>query len=352
MAHQHTHPHPAPGEHRHGHAHDHGPDAPPGHAHASVAADAGAMATRGYGLALAINLAYTALEAGYGFYADSLALLSDALHNLGDVLGLALAWGAAVLARRTPSGRHTYGWQRATLLSPLANSTLLMVFCGALAWEAMRRFAHPPQVPPLPMIVVAAIGIAVNLGSGWLLHRAGADAHGHAHGHGDLNRRGAVLHLLADAAVSLATVLAGLGIWWLGWQWLDPATALVVSVVIALGTLSLLRESLAAAMDAAPAHIDHEQVAGFLASLPGVSAVHHVHVWSLGANEVALTAHVIRTTGEGHDGFIDQASRALAERFGIGHATLQVEFGEQACSHACEGPCAPAEPSQARPHAH
>ncbi|MFT4197085.1 MAG: cation diffusion facilitator family transporter [Pseudoxanthomonas sp.] len=326
-AHAHSHP---PAQPARGHAHGHGH----GHDHDHAAGDPAAVAARGYALVLAVNLAYTALETGYGFYADSLALLSDALHNLGDVLGLALAWGAALLARRAPAGRHTYGWRRATLLSPLANSTLLMVFCGALAWEAVRRFAQPPQVPPLPMIVVAAIGIAVNLGSGWLLHRAGA-GHAHAHGHGDLNRRGAVLHLLADAAVSLAAVLAGLGIWWLGWQWLDPATGLLVGAVIAASSFGLLRESLAAAMDAAPAHIDLDEMAGFLAGLPGVTAVHHVHVWSLGASEVALTAHLVRPAAAGHDAFLDLASQALAARYGIRHATLQVELGEQDCGQAC-----------------
>ncbi|MBP8648718.1 MAG: cation transporter, partial [Thermomonas sp.] len=170
--------------------------------------------TRAFAWVTLINLAYTLLEAGYGFATNSLALLSDAVHNLGDVLGLALAWGAAVLARRPPTARHTYGWRRATLLSPLANALLLVAFSGALGWEAIRRFSAPPEVPGLPVMVVAALGIAVNLGAAWLVRD------GHAQ---DLNRRGAFLHLVADAAVSLAAVLAGAGMWWLGWTWLDPA---------------------------------------------------------------------------------------------------------------------------------
>lgn len=202
-----------------------------GHSHGSHA-HAHGSATRTFALVTLINLAYTALEAGYGFYTNSLALLSDALHNLGDVLGLGLAWAAAALARRPPTGSHTYGWRRATLLSPLANSILLMVFSGALGWEAVRRFSAPPQIPATPVIVVAAIGIAINLGAAWLVKD------GHAH---DLNKRGAFLHLVADAAVSLAAVIAGLGMLAFGWAWLDPATALLIGVVIAIGTFGLLR---------------------------------------------------------------------------------------------------------------
>ena len=290
------------------------------HAHGS--------SVRTFALVTLINLAYTALEAGYGFYTNSLALLSDALHNLGDVLGLGLAWGAAALARRPPAGRHTYGWRRATLLSPLANSTLLMAFSGALAWEAVRRFSAPPSIPALPVMVVAAIGIAVNLGAAWLVHG------GHQH---DLNRRGAFLHLMADAAVSLAAVLAGLGMLTLGWTWLDPATALLVGVVIAAGTFGLLRESFNAAMDAVPDGIDQQEVQAFLAARPGVTAAHHLHIWPLGGGEIALTAHLVRPDDRDHDAFIDATGHALNERFGINHATLQIEHGLH-CQHDLHDP--------------
>ena len=279
-----------------------------------------------------VNLGYTALEAGYGFHTNSLALLSDALHNLGDVLGLGLAWAAAAMARRQPTTNHTYGWRKATLLAPLANAIVLMVFSGGLAWEAIGRFGQPPSIPALPVIVVASIGIVVNLGAGWLLH--GGGGHGHSHGGNDLNRRGAVLHLMADAAVSLAAVIAGIGMWWLGWEWLDPATALLVGVVIAVGTYGLLRESFAAAMDAVPAHIDQAAVSAFLSAQPGVSAIHHLHIWPLGAGEVALTAHLVRPAAVDDDQFIDATAQALAERFGISHATLQLERG-QACTQPC-----------------
>jgi cobalt-zinc-cadmium efflux system protein len=286
-----------------------------------------ASSTRAFAAVTLINLAYTALEAGYGFATNSLALLSDALHNLGDVLGLGLAWGAAVLARRAPTDRHTYGWRRATLLSPLANALLLVGFSGALMWEAVRRFDAPPEIPALPVMVVAAVGIVVNLGAAWLVRE------GHEH---DLNRRGAFLHLIADAAVSLAAVLAGMGMWWLGWEWLDPAIALLISVVVAVGAFGLLRDAFNAAMDAVPPSIRQADVQAFLASQPGVQAVHHLHIWSLGAGEIAMTAHLVRPTtasdGGDHDAFIDRLNRELDQRFGINHPTLQVELG-RACEH-------------------
>ena len=279
--------------------------------------------THAFAVVTLINLAYTLVEAGYGFATDSLALLSDALHNFGDVLGLALAWGAAVIAKRPPTERHTYGWRRATLLSPLANALLLVGFAGALSWEALRRLDAPPQIPALPVIVVAAIGIAVNLGAAWLLRE------GHSH---DLNRRGAFLHLLADAAVSLAAVLAGIGMLQLGWQWLDPATGLLVGAVVALGAFSLLRDAFNAAMDAVPAAIDQAQVRAWLAAQDGVSAVHHLHIWSLGAGEVAMTAHLVRLADGDHDAFLDRIGDELDQRFGINHPTLQIERGSS-CEH-------------------
>lgn len=289
----------------HGHDHGHG------------------SATRAFAWVTLINLAYTVLEAGYGFATDSLALLSDALHNLGDVMGLALAWGAAVIAKRPPTDRHTYGWRRATLLSPLANALLLVAFSGALAWEAIRRFSAPPEIPALPVVVVAAIGIVVNLGAAWLV-RDGHDR--------DLNRRGAFLHLIADAAVSLAAVLAGIGMLALGWNWLDPATGLLIGVVVAAGAFGLLRDAFNAAMDAVPRDLDQGAVRDFLATQPGVMAVHHLHIWSLGAGEVAMTAHLVRARDDDHDAFIDRLNHALDERFGINHPTLQIEHGS-GCAH-------------------
>ncbi len=289
------------------HSHDHG--------HGST--------TRAFAWITLINLAYTVLEAGYGFATNSLALLSDALHNLGDVLGLGLAWGAAVIAKRAPTERHTYGWRRATLLSPLANALLLVGFAGALAWEAVRRIDAPPPVPALPVIVIAAIGILVNLSAAWFVRE------GHAQ---DLNRRGAFLHLVADAAVSLAAVLAGVGMLTLEWHWLDPLTALLVGAVVAFGAFALLRDAFNAAMDAVPTGIRQAEVRDFLAGQTGVSAVHHLHIWSLGAGEIAMTAHLVRPDDSDHDAFLDGLVHGLDQRFGINHPTLQIERGS-GCEH-------------------
>ena len=298
-------------DHDHGSGHAHGSG---GHAHDG---------TRAFAVVTLLNLAYTPGEAGFGCATNSLALLSDALHTLGDVLGLGLAWAAAAMARRPPSGRHTYGWRRATLLSPLANALLLVGFSGALGWEAIQRIGAPPEVPALPVILVATLGIAVNLGAAWLVRS------GHEH---DLNRRGAFLHLVADAAVSLAAVLAGLGMFAFGWAWLDPVTALLIGGVVAIGAFGLLRESFEAAMDAVPRSIEHRQVLEFLQSQPGVSAVHHLHIWSLGAGEIAMTAHLVRPHAADHDRFLDGLARELDARFGINHPTIQVEHGGD-CEH-------------------
>jgi cobalt-zinc-cadmium efflux system protein len=249
--------------------------------------------------AMWINLAYSGIEAGFGLATNSLALISDALHNLGDAAGLALAWGAAWMASQAPTERHTFGWRRATQLSPLFNAVLLVGFSGALLWEALGRFQNPPQVPGVVVMAVAGLGILVNLGTAALFLRGQKT---------DLNKRGAYLHLLADAAVSLAAVLAGIGSW------------------------HLLKASFMQVMDAVPENLEKSEVEAFLAKLPGVTAVHHVHIWSLGAEEIALTAHIVRNTVDGHDGFIDGANQALQEHFGINHATLQIELGES-CHH-------------------
>jgi cobalt-zinc-cadmium efflux system protein len=297
------------------------------HGHSHSHSQAHGSSTRAFAAITLINLAYTALEAGYGFATDSLALLSDALHNFGDVLGLGLAWGAAALARRRPTERHTYGWRRATLLSPLANAAVLIAFSGALTWEAVRRLGAPPQIPGMPVILVAAIGIVVNLGAAWFVRD------GHAN---DLNRRGAFLHLVADAAVSLAAVLAGIGMLTLGWSWLDPVTALLVGVVVAAGAFALLRDSFNATMDAVPDSVDRVAVQAFLAAQPGVSAVHHLHIWALGSDEIAMTAHLVRGGGDGHDAFLAGVVRELDQRFGIQHPTLQIEHGA-ACRQDAHG---------------
>lgn len=317
MSRHHDHDHPA-------HTHAAAPTQPASTAHAHGPA----AGTRAYLVGITLNLAFTTLEAVYGLLTGSLALLSDALHNLGDVLGLVLAGGAAWLALRPASARRTYGYRRATLLAPLANGLLLVFASGALGWEALRRLSQPPEVAAIPVIVVAAIGIGINLGSA-LLFRGG-----HAH---DINQRGAYLHLMADAAVSLAVVLGGVGMWWFGWRWLDPALALGVGVVIALTSWGLLRESLDLALDAVPRGVERDAVADFLARQDGVTAVHHLHIWALGSREIALTAHLVRPEAQLDDLFVDTLGQRLRERFGIAHATLQIERGPgcDAPQHDC-----------------
>lgn len=294
-----------------------------GHAHGPPP---GGSVTRAFALGTLINLAFALVEAGYGIATSSLALLSDALHNFGDALGLALGWAAVWLAQRPASARRTYGFRRATLLAPLANSLLLVGGAGALAGEALRRVGAPPAIETLPVIVVASLAIAVNLGSAALFR------HGHAH---DLNQRGAYLHLLADAGVSLAVVLGALGIRTFGTYWLDPILALAVAGVVAWSSWGLLRDSLDLALDAVPREIDQAQVRQWLAAQDGVVAVHHLHIWALGSRENALTAHLVRPAGADDDTFLQTLATGLRERFGIGHATLQLERGDRSGCAPC-----------------
>lgn len=300
----------------HNHAHDH-------HGHA-----AHAHAPRGFGRAFAFgaafNLAFVAIEAGYGWWANSLALLSDAGHNLSDVLGLLLAWAATVAVQRLPSKRHTYGLRRSSILAALLNAMLLLLAVGAIAWEAIGRFRQPQAVATDVVMIVAAIGIVVNGASAWLF-ASGARQ--------DINLRGAFLHMLADAAVSLGVVLAALAIRHTGWLWLDPATSLAVALVITLGTWSLLRDSLRMALDAVPAHIDTQDVENYLAGLPGVRAVHDLHIWGLSTTEIALTAHLVKPDATLDDALLARIRRELHERFGIEHITIQFELGDAA--HPC-----------------
>lgn len=289
--------------------------------HAHEHADLG----RAFGLGIALNLGFVAVEGFFGFRSHSLGLLSDAGHNLSDVLGLALAWVASVLARRTPTARHTYGLRRSSILVALFNALLLLLAVGGIAWEAVRRLGAPVPVASGTMMLVAAVGIGVNVGTALLFVRAQ---------HADLNVRGAFLHMLADAAVSLGVVLAALCLRLTGWLWLDPAISLLIAAVITFGTWRLLRESLNLALDAVPETIDRAAVERHLAALPGVESVHDLHIWAMSTTETALTAHLIRPEGVRDDAFYRELSRELAARFGIDHATVQVERGSDA--QACE----------------
>jgi len=307
--HSHSHDHDHGHSHDHGHAHGHHHHAPPGDWR--------------YGLALVINLTFVAVEFVYGLLAGSTALVADAGHNLSDVLGLALAGGAAWLARRAPSRRRTYGFRKATVLAALGNAVLLIFVCGAIAIEASHRLTAPPQVASSTVMIVAGVGFVLNLGTALLFMTAR---------HHDLNARGAWLHMLSDAAVSLGVVVAGGLIFLTGWSWIDPVTGLLIVAVILWGTWGLLRESLDMALDSAPAGLDVDEVKTALSSLPGVTEAHHLHVWSLSTTERALTVHLVRDA-PAPPGFLAETAAMLKARFGVGHATIQIETpGRDGCA--------------------
>lgn len=284
---------------------------------------------RAFALGIALNVSFVVVEAAFGVVADSTALLADAAHNLSDVLGLAMAWGATNVARRLPSKRHTYGFRRATVLAALANAVLLLVTVGAVAWEAIGRLSVPGAAQSGTMISVAAVGVAVNGLSAMLFVK------GKRH---DANVRGAFLHLAADAAVSATVVLAGVVLWRTGWNWVDPVTGLLVSGLILFGTWGLLRDALHLALDGVPKEVEIEKVHEFLGALPGVEAVHDVHVWAMSTSEIALTAHLVMPWGPCPPQFLAGLEHELADRFGIAHATVQIEpTGSPACARDAAG---------------
>lgn len=296
------------------HPHDHSPHhhpAPAGHG-------------RAFAIAILLNAVFVAVEFGYGFAAGSMALMADAGHNLSDVLSLILAWGAILMARRRPDDRYTWGLRSSSILAALLNAMLLLLACGAMAWEAVDRFREPPVVAGLTVTVVAAVGIVVNGLSAWLFMR------GSEH---DLNIRGAYLHMAADAVVSFGVVLTGLAMLGTGWYWLDPVISLVIVMVIVWGTWGLLRESLQLALSAVPPGIDVAGIATFLRGRPGVTTIHDLHIWGLSTTETALTVHLVMPGGCPGDDFLHEVVEELEHHYRIHHATVQVEQGS-AC-HAC-----------------
>lgn len=272
---------------------------------------------RAFAIGIILNLAFVAIEAAYGFLADSMALLSDAGHNLSDVLGLAIAWGAALLARRSPTERFTYGLRSSSILAALFNALLLLVAVGGIVWESLQRLIDPAPVAAVTVMIVAGIGIIVN-GFTAFLFMSGS--------HEDLNIRGAFLHMVADAAVSLGVVLGGLVILWTDATWIDPVLSLVIAAVIVWGTWSLLRQSLTLSLHGVPSGITIADVRRLLEDLPGVARVHHLHVWAVSTTETALTAHLVMPGGHPGDRFLAEAQHELKERLSIGHATLQIEI--------------------------
>ena len=287
-----------------------------GHSHAPASFD------RAFAIGVALNLGFVLVEAGFGLVSHSLALLADAGHNLSDVAGLLLAWGAAWLGRRRPTSQRTYGFGRTSILAALGNAMLLLVAIGAIAWEAVRRFQNPHPVEGELVMIVAAVGIVINGLTAWLFAKGRKD---------DINIRGAFLHMAADAAVSACVVMAGLAIVYTGWLWLDPVVSLAIVAVIGVSTWSLLNDSMAMAIDAVPAGIDRNAVEAHLRAQPDVTDVHDLHIWPLSTTSTALTVHLVRANNRIDDAFIVGLSAELTERFGIDHATVQLETGELSC---------------------
>ena len=268
-----------------------------------------------FAIGIGLNIAFVAVEAFYGWKINSLALLADAGHNLSDVIGLVLAWGGALAGKLRPDARHTYGWKRASILAAFINALLLLVAMGSLAWEALHRLQSPQPVEGVTIMVVAGIGIVVNTATALLFMRGSKS---------DLNIRGAFLHMAADALVSAGVVVAGGLALWFGWTWLDPVVSLIIAAIIVVGTWSLFRQSLHLLFDGVPEGVDLLAVRALLASLPGVTRVHDLHVWAMGTSEIAMTAHLVMPDGQPEDAFLQDATEKLHDQFGIEHVTLQV----------------------------
>jgi cobalt-zinc-cadmium efflux system protein len=309
------HSHHPPHDHDHGHA-------PGGHSHAPK--DFG----RAFAIGAGLNVACILMEVIFGLGAHSLALVANAGHNLSDVLGLLMAWGATALSAQKPTARHTYGYRRSSILAALFNALFLLIALGAVAWEAVRRFGEPAPVHGPTVIAVAAAGIVVNGLTAWLFMAGQKE---------DLNVRAAFLHMAGDAAVSAGVVVAGIVIAFTGWMWLDPAVSLAIAALIVVGTWGLLRDSVNLSMDAVPPGIDSGKVRTFLSELPGVHEVHDLHVWPMSTTETALTAHLVVPEYQGEEGLLHAAAEALHDRFEIRHVTLQVERDKRSCPLADEG---------------
>ena len=301
--------------HEHSHDHDHGD-----HAHSHAPANFGAA----FAIGTSLNLGYVLIQVGFGLFAHSLALLADAGHNLSDVFGLLLAWWASRLVKTLPTQRHTYGLGRSSILAALANACFLLVAIGGISWEAVRRFAHPAPVEGGIVMWVAGIGVLVNAGTALLFMSGRKD---------DLNIRGTFLHMASDAVVSLGVVIAGGAILLTGWLWLDPAVSLIVNAVILLGTWGLLKDSVNLALDAVPEGIQMAEVRTYLETLPGVTAVHDLHIWALSTTETALTVHLVKPDAKIDDELLGHACKYLRDRFKINHSTIQLETGDEA--HPC-----------------
>ncbi|MBN8808825.1 MAG: cation transporter [Sphingomonas sp.] len=313
--HSHDHAHAHGHSHGHGHGHAHGPG---GHHHGPLTFD------RAFAIGISLNIAFVIVEFATGFFAQSVALMADAGHNLSDVLGLSVAWAGATLAKRGPSKRFTYGLKASTILAALINALLLLMAMGAVVFEAVMRIGEPAHVKGAVVVVVAAAGILVNAGTAWLFARGQKS---------DINLRGAYLHMAADATVSAGVMLAGVAIWWTGAGWIDPVVSIVVSAIIFWQTWGLLRETIEMSLNAVPRTIDYDQVRAALTGLPGVNAMHDLHIWPMSTTETVLTAHLVMTEQPGAT-FLAEAQTMLRKRFAIAHTTIQIEYDSE-CAGGC-----------------
>lgn len=303
--------------------HDHAGHEHAGHAHGPGHSHAPADFGRAFLIGTALNITFVLVEAGFGLAVNSMALLADAGHNLSDVLGLLMAWGAATLGKRVPTAHYTYGYRRSTILAALFNALFLLFAIGGITVEAVRRFWAPQPVSGGTVMMVAAVGIVINAATALMFARGRKS---------DINIRGAYLHMAADAGVSAGVVIAGLLITVTGASWIDPVTSLLIVVIVFIGTWGLLRDSVAMSLDRVPAHIVRADVQSLLEELPGVSRVHDLHIWSMSTTEIALTAHLIMPGGAEGDRFLYDTAELLKRRFNIGHPTLQIERDRAACA--------------------
>lgn len=299
--------------HHHGHMHDHP------HPHDAVQTK-GPSLNKAFAISVALTLGYTALEVVYALLANSMSLLADAAHNLGDVLGLVLAWIANWLLSFPARKRYSYGLKRITIIAALSNAFILVATSSLIAYESIYKLFHLGVVNEKIIIVVGLIGVAVNVGSSLLFMRSA---------HHDLNIKGAFLHLLADAVILMGVVIGALVVNYTGQVWIDPALGLVIVCIVLWGTWGLLRDSLHLILDAVPRYIDHAGVKAYLAHYPGVAALHDLHIWGLSTREVALTAHLIMPEGPLTDADFKTINTVLRDKFRINHATIQVETGSQ-----------------------
>lgn len=309
---------------KHGHHHHHEHGSHHGHAHHH-----GPSSGRAFAWSLTLNILFVGVEIAYGFIADSMALLADAIHNLGDVAGLAMAWGATWLARIQPSGRRTYGWRKTTVLAALANAVIVLVTVGGVLVEGVQRMFEPAAVDGWSVVIVAGIGVVINSVSAAMFF---------ARRHEDANIRGAFVHLAADAAVSVGVVFSGAAVLWMQWTWVDAFTSIVVSVVVVWGTWGLLRTSFDLVVDAVPPHIDLEEVRACFGEFEEICDVHDLHVWAMSTSETALTAHLeVPDTADSYR-LLQAVQDQLQTRFGIEHITLQLEAGVRgACGQGRAG---------------